>query len=442
MPKLIRDTLMRKFESVQKDGLPKGVLAVLRGPCMEIEKVNENNRWYPRSLIIRRILNDEDTQHLLKENALIGEGCHPEERFQSEYPNTAILIKKLWIPDDDQDALWIEFWILDTPVGRILKTLVDVGSSIGISARAVGDAVERDGVEYMDEDTYTFFTFDTVPDPGFKSARPVPVFESKLLNKKLEDYTKPELEQTQALLEQINPTFFAGQIEQVKTLLEQKEKDKTPDLFKELCESRRRIVVLEKSLESMNNKRPSFARIPKPVLEQSLRANKQATQNEHKMNALSKSLSEVSSENSSLRSKVRDLEREKNEALSRVAELESQLEKAKAKPTSKNEGHLSQESVRLKKQLNESHKRNLNLSKALYESQVTYLSSRSGLSEDQVRRALPTIEGNPDKYLSDLRKMEQYHSQTPKGTPKNESYEADDRLASLIASQQRGVTNA
>jgi hypothetical protein len=130
--KLIKDTILRKFESVHTDSaLPEGVLNVLRGIAMSSEVVNENNRWYPRSLLFNKILNNDEINHLINNNALIGEGSHPEDRFHTIYDNAAILIKKLWVPDDDPNNLWIEFWLLDTPIGRIIKTLIKVGSAIG-----------------------------------------------------------------------------------------------------------------------------------------------------------------------------------------------------------------------------------------------------------------------------------------------------------------------
>lgn len=448
MPKMFRDTLLRKFEAVRKTDLPRGVLAVLRGPCMEIEKVNENSRWYPRSLIMNRILNDADTNHLMKNRALIGEGCHPEDRFHSEYPNTAILILKLWIPEDDPDRLWIEFWVLDTPVGRIIKTLIDVGSSIGISARAAGDAEERDGVEYMDEDTYTFFTFDCVPDPGFKTARPIPVNEQKLLGRKLEDYSTLELEQTQQIMENLNPDFFADQLTQVKSLLEQKDRKDTSKTFEELCEAKRRISALEKSLESAKaTNRSHYRELPRSVVEQMVRVRKETKSLEEKteqsrrvnhqlrskLESREREYQKLRAENEKLKASLSKTEESKKVLEARLTESDRKLNEERKKPR---QGQAQLEALQLR--VKNERAKAVSLVRELYESKVAYLATKTNLPVSRVKALVPVIDGNPDKYIKQLRKVEQHSAVPIRGTV-TEQDDTDMSLVSLISSQAKGV---
>lgn len=409
---LIKDTILRKFENVtpQDAQLQDGVLAVMRGIAMCSEVVNENNRWYPRSLLYSKILNNDELNHLINNNALIGEGCHPEDRFHTVYPNAAILIKKLWIPEDDPNNLWIEFLILDTPVGRIINTLLKVGSAIGISARAAGTAVVRDGVEYMNEDDYTLFSFDCVPDPGFKDARPLPVYEHKLLDKKIEDYDPLELSQTRSLLESLNPEYFKEQIEQVNSILESKTVNPIPsaevetnvistsgdivagveadpksvgspdELFEQLCSVRKQLHSLEKMLESekARNADQVWKEIPASVVssvQQALSEAKRFEAMASKFEARVATLSECNKQLSetltkaqrnavSQRANVSAFERTIKDQIASIQALESKCASIKTKASGNiaavNERNraLSVELSELRKKLNESRKRN------------------------------------------------------------------------------------
>ena len=170
MKSLVIESLISEMKVVDKDS-NSPALCIMEGPCMEFDKVNRNNRIYSKKLVEDRIVNNPVIKEALKNKSMLGEGGHPETRVEISYPDVALCVEKLWIPKDSKNLLWGRFAILDTPVGRILKTLVEYGSSIGISARAMTDSVERDGHEIISETTYDLITFDAVPDPGFKCAR-------------------------------------------------------------------------------------------------------------------------------------------------------------------------------------------------------------------------------------------------------------------------------
>lgn len=170
MKSLVIESLISEMKVVDKDK-NSPALCIMEGPCMEFDKVNRNNRIYSKKLVEDRIINNPVIKEALKNKSMLGEGGHPETRVEISYPDVALCVEKLWIPKDSKNLLWGRFAILDTPVGRILETLVKYGSSIGISARAMTDSVERDGHEVISETTYDLITFDAVPDPGFKCAR-------------------------------------------------------------------------------------------------------------------------------------------------------------------------------------------------------------------------------------------------------------------------------
>ena len=86
-------------------------------------------------------------------------------------------ITNLWL-NEDGTVLLGKADILDTPNGRIIQTLVDYGSSLGVSARASGKVNKVEDRLEVDEESYSFKTFDFVTNPGFVTSRVVEVNES------------------------------------------------------------------------------------------------------------------------------------------------------------------------------------------------------------------------------------------------------------------------
>lgn len=424
MPKRIVDVTYRKFESVCKGTqLPKGVLDIIEGPAMDMEKVNENNRFYPTSLVVNKILNDPDTLHLMKNRALLGEGCHPDDRFEVRYPYVAFMVEKLWIPEG-KNELWGRFVIIDTPNGRILKTLIDVGSSIGISARALGTSYETpEGYEMMNEEDYTFFTFDAVPDPGFKIARPSPVFESKSkkeLKEVISGYSPAEMEISRVLMESINPDFFA---EELQVINESLKKDSSKELLEN---SQRRINSLEKALEREKERQTVQAslgesRLPKSVLD--------------RVRLMQESVSQSEAEIGLLKSKVvslnESLEREKRES----KRLKSQIQSQKAAPVSE-----SKDLTKLKGTIAQYEAREKKLKASIKEDRIKALSLVTGMSESKVASMVSNLDEPLEDIAVRLKRLMSKDTNQPvlearqKGA--GEAQESD-RTVRLIKSQQK-----
>ena len=59
--------------------------------------------------------------------------------------------------------------ILDTPMGRIVKGLLDGGVQLGVSTRGMGSIEERNGTSYVKED-FMLNTIDIVQDPSAPDA--------------------------------------------------------------------------------------------------------------------------------------------------------------------------------------------------------------------------------------------------------------------------------
>lgn len=153
------------------------VLGTLQGPCADIINPTRNGRVYDEALWDKSFGSDI-AKELFEAGGIIGELGHPADRTETDPTKAAICMRKP--PEKGKDGLLIGTWdILDTPNGRILKTLVDYGYKIGISSRGTGDVYEGDdGAEHVDEDSYDFQAFDAVIVPAVKAARLTPLGES------------------------------------------------------------------------------------------------------------------------------------------------------------------------------------------------------------------------------------------------------------------------
>ena len=202
--KVYTESIISEMKPIKPSG-SSSALCFLEGPCMQFGRVNRNNRIYSRKLVEDRILNNPTVIETIKNRAMLGEGGHPENRVDISYPEVALAVEKLWIPEGDGDMLWGRFAILDTPTGRILETLVKYGTKLGISARAVADSVQKDGHEVILENSYELITFDAVPEPGFKCAR---LEQVDSVSKPVDKMTTKELKESSAALKSFkNPVF-------------------------------------------------------------------------------------------------------------------------------------------------------------------------------------------------------------------------------------------
>lgn len=166
--KLNETTAVSEFD-LKESPDRSGILGSMEGTFAEFNTTNRNNRVYTKELW-ESVIDSDYVQEMMENNTLFGEADHPEDRFEISLPEISHVVTDLWI-DEDKEEVRGKMDILDTPNGRILKTIVEYGSKIGISSRACGSIEEKEGSDYVKEDDYTFFTFDTVSNPGFEKSR-------------------------------------------------------------------------------------------------------------------------------------------------------------------------------------------------------------------------------------------------------------------------------
>lgn len=152
----------------------EGVFADLSG------KENRNGRIYTPDEYLPHLeyLRDD----IKRGDALLGELDHPEDRFEVNLKEASHQIIDIWyVPEKKQVMGKIK--LLDTPNGKIAKSMIDDGVPLHISSRSAGSVdpnTHKVNIQQM-------FTFDLVAKPGFAEAILHRVNESATPNRYSED---------------------------------------------------------------------------------------------------------------------------------------------------------------------------------------------------------------------------------------------------------------
>jgi len=141
---------------------------ILEGICAVFGQRNENNRIYEKQEYLPHLsyLNEK-----INKGQLFGEMDHPQS-FDVSLKNVSHVVESLTY-DEPSNTVRIKLKVLDTPCGRIAKTLVESGCTISTSSRAAGQVMEGGKVKLQ-----KIFTYDLVAEPGFSQAALSQVSES------------------------------------------------------------------------------------------------------------------------------------------------------------------------------------------------------------------------------------------------------------------------
>ena len=197
----------------------KGCLGRLEGVCADFKNPTRNGRLYPRKLW-ENVFEDTLFQESLKSKTLLGELDHPEDRLEVLAGEACIVMTDYRI-DDDEGVIYAGFDILDTPRGKILKSLLDYGCVMGVSSRGQGDITNTTNGEVVDEDTYDFACFDVVTTPAVAKARQN-VVESVKKTKTFVESVRKQITEAETVgdLKAIKRVIETTQMPEMDTLIE------------------------------------------------------------------------------------------------------------------------------------------------------------------------------------------------------------------------------
>ena len=135
---------------------------ILSGIMQMAETVNGNGRMYPSSVLMKEVKN---YQKLVQERRALGELDHPDDSVIN-LKNASHIVTSCWM---EEKKVMGKIKVLETPSGKILRSLVEGGCAIGISSRGMGSVTESNGQTIV-EDDFQLICFDVVSEPSTPGA--------------------------------------------------------------------------------------------------------------------------------------------------------------------------------------------------------------------------------------------------------------------------------
>jgi hypothetical protein len=136
---------------------------IIDGVFMQAEQVNRNRRVYPKT-VLEKAVQKYVTEYVNKGRA-VGELNHPEGPAINLDKVSHRITELQWSGND----VYGKALILDTPMGKIVKGLLEGGCQLGVSSRGMGTVANRNGKTMVNDD-FVLSTVDIVQDPSAPSA--------------------------------------------------------------------------------------------------------------------------------------------------------------------------------------------------------------------------------------------------------------------------------
>ena len=162
-----------QFEYILEEKNSKGAANLyIKGPYMMAEGVNKNNRSYDLKEMSREV--NRYNEEFIKNHRAMGELNHPTAA-DVNLERACHLVTEL---KQDGNVFFGKSKVLTTPMGMIVRSLIQDGVKVGMSSRALGKLEEQDnGIQRVTE--MRLVAIDCVADPSFPKAFVNGILESK-----------------------------------------------------------------------------------------------------------------------------------------------------------------------------------------------------------------------------------------------------------------------
>jgi hypothetical protein len=150
------------------ESVDEGKNLYMKGICIQGGVRNANQRVYPVSEISRAVnsLNEQITGGY----SVLGEVDHPDG-LNINLDRVSHMITEMWM---DGANGYGKLKILPTPMGNLVKTMLESGVKLGVSSRGSGN-VSEDGNGHVSD--FEIITVDVVAQPSAPGAYPTPIYE-------------------------------------------------------------------------------------------------------------------------------------------------------------------------------------------------------------------------------------------------------------------------
>lgn len=172
--KLITETIEQvKYVTEAKENGGKSYF--IEGPFLQTEVKNRNGRVYRKHIMEREV------QRYIKEyvetKRAFGELGHPDGPGINLDRVSHMIVG---LKEDGNNYIGRAKIMTETPMGRIVKNLIDEGAQLGVSSRGMGSLVmNKEGVNEVQDDFYLATAGDIVADPSAPDAFVRGIMEGK-----------------------------------------------------------------------------------------------------------------------------------------------------------------------------------------------------------------------------------------------------------------------
>ena len=170
--KLISEAVENAELIVEEDGKGKKNYKI-RGIFMQSDVKNRNGRVYPQEVLAKEVA--KYNKNFINENRAFGELGHPDGPTVN-LERVSHMITSL--APDGKNFIG-EAKIMETPMGKIVKNLMDEGAKLGVSSRGMGSLEQKNGANYVRDDFYLATAADIVADPSAPNAFVQGIMEGK-----------------------------------------------------------------------------------------------------------------------------------------------------------------------------------------------------------------------------------------------------------------------
>lgn len=148
-----------------KEKFNNHIIGQFEGECADSNITNLNGLDITKP-VWENVFSSEEFEKGIDMGWYLGFLGHPDDVNCMDFRNACIVMTEGHI--DDNGKVYGKFNLIDTPVGRTVKTFIDAGVTFGISVRGAGDIVNNS----VDPDTFVFRGFDLVSFPAFPESIP------------------------------------------------------------------------------------------------------------------------------------------------------------------------------------------------------------------------------------------------------------------------------
>ena len=142
----------------------------MKGICIQGGVKNANKRVYPVNEIQDAVstLNEQINQGM----SVLGEVDHPDD-LKVNLDRVSHMVTEMWM---DGPNGYGKLKVLPTPMGNLVKTMLESGVKLGVSSRGSGNVKEASG----DVSEFEIVTIDVVAQPSAPDAYPTAIYEGLL----------------------------------------------------------------------------------------------------------------------------------------------------------------------------------------------------------------------------------------------------------------------